>query len=67
MSDWSILQYDSSDDEKKLYEKSLEIADNKSKSIWDRISFWLVIQDCFEKDQPSIQNLKRDLKNVLSK
>jgi len=60
LSNWQVLHYDSTNDEKKLYEKALEIADKKNKNISDWIYDWLVIQDIFT-DPISIQQIKQNL------
>lgn len=67
MSDKSVCHYDDSADREKLYDKSLDIIDRKAwNDSWIWVALWVTLQDIFSKDQPSLNQIKIDLKNLLS-
>jgi hypothetical protein len=60
----SILHYDSFDDEKKLYNKAMDMVESRSQTISEWVSYYVLVTLIFEKQHPSIQQLKKDLQKV---
>ena len=66
LASWGYINYDDTSDRKKLYDKSLDMIDRKAgNDVWTWVSLRVNLQDIFTKEQPSINNLKKDLKNNL--
>ena len=63
MSNWEQMYYDDSEDKERLCEKALDIANSKSRSIIEWVTFWLNINEIRESDQPSIQETKAKFQN----
>lgn len=63
---WDVMLYNSCDDEKRLYEKSLDIIGDYMDWVSERLTYYLKIQDIFH-DPISIQQIKQDLKFLLKK
>ncbi len=69
LASWWYKDYDDTEDRQQLYDKSLDMIDKKAWSdTWFRVELWVVLQDIFSSEQPSVNQLKSDLKkNLLSK
>lgn len=66
MSSWWYIDYDDSEDRKRLYDKTLDLLDKKAGSdTWYWVELWVILQYIFSKPQPSIQQLKKEIKEVL--
>ena len=69
LASWWYKDYDDTEDRQKLYDKSLDVIE---KQVWNDIWMWVklrcALDNIFSKEQPSINQLKSDLKkNLLSK